>query len=71
MPPRHITGLYALRRLTAARATFLLGQSVASLPRSHAKTPPHGVRPVWAHPTSHTARTLGVMQAELIGDIFE
>ena len=32
---------YTLRRHSAARATFLLGQSLPSVARSHAKTPPH------------------------------
>jgi hypothetical protein len=40
---RHITGLFTLRRLKAAWATFWLGHS-ATL-HFHAKTPPHFCSP--------------------------
>jgi hypothetical protein len=38
---RRLTGLYALRRPLGGLGCVLLGQSLPSVARSHAKTPPH------------------------------
>jgi hypothetical protein len=70
MRKRRVTGLYMLRRLTAARATFLLGQSLPSVARSHAKTPPHCQPPGWRLATSYTAGTLDNILAKVYKKVY-